>query len=261
MFMGKVLNHVKSIDKIFFNKKLLKFYENKKLNDLEKKLGYKISIFYNSESDNLFSKLCDKYGSDKGNSNKELAVYPWPAHTYSDLYTRLFSHCRQNIKFVFECGLGTNNELIPSNMTSQGKPGASLRVWRDYFPNAQIIGADIDKQVLFNEDKIKTFYVDQTSSESVCSMWNLIDVKNFDLMVDDGLHTFEAGINLFINSIHRLSDFGIYLIEDIGRELRQRYFLYFKNPKLVEKFSIEYISLERPNLTLGDNGLILIRKK
>ena len=42
-----------------------------------------------------------------------------------------------------------------------GKPGASLRVWRDYFPNAIIYGADIDKDILFAEERIKTFYIDQ----------------------------------------------------------------------------------------------------
>ena len=39
--------------------------------------------------------------------------------------------------------------LMEFNMTASGKPGASLRVWRDYFNNAQVIGADIDKRILF----------------------------------------------------------------------------------------------------------------
>ena len=39
---------------------------------------------------------------------------------------------------MFECGLGTNNPNLKSNMTENGIPGASLRVWRDYFFNAKI---------------------------------------------------------------------------------------------------------------------------
>ena len=31
-------------------------------------------------------------------------------------------------------------------MGKQGKPGASLRTWREFFPNAQVIGIDIDKK-------------------------------------------------------------------------------------------------------------------
>ena len=95
-----------------------------------------------------------------------------------------------------------------------GKPGASLRAWRDYFENAKIYGADIDKEILFRETIIKTFYVDQTDKKSVLQMWKKIDEKNFNLIIDDGLHTFSAAINLFELSINRLKPDGIYIIED-----------------------------------------------
>jgi hypothetical protein len=45
-------------------------------------------------------------------------------------------------------------------MSGGGKPGASLYVWRDFFPNAYIFGADIDKEVLFNDKRITTGYID-----------------------------------------------------------------------------------------------------
>ena len=41
-------------------------------------------------------------------------------------------------------------------MTLSGSPGASLRVWKDFFSNAKIYGSDIDKDILFNEDRIFT---------------------------------------------------------------------------------------------------------
>ena len=44
-------------------------------------------------------------------------------------------HCKQNIKKVFECGIRTSNENIPSNLGKDYKPGTSLRVWKDYFKN------------------------------------------------------------------------------------------------------------------------------
>ena len=43
-------------------------------------------------------------------------------------------------------------------MNINGKPGASLRAWRDYFENALIYGADIDKNILFKENRINTFF-------------------------------------------------------------------------------------------------------
>ena len=99
--------------------------------------------------------------------------FPWPAHTYADYYHSLFSHCRSTVKNVFECGIGTNNPDVPSSMGIHGKPGASLRVWyslfcttngllqRDYFPNATVYGADVDANVLFEEERIKTFHVNK----------------------------------------------------------------------------------------------------
>jgi hypothetical protein len=68
---------------------------------------------------------------------------------------------------VFECGVGTNNPNITSNMGVNGQPGASLRVWRDYFQNAEVFGADIDRGILFEEQRIRTFYVDQTNKDSI----------------------------------------------------------------------------------------------
>ena len=47
-------------------------------------------------------------------------------------------------------------------------------------------------------------------------MWAEIETKDFDLIIDDGLHTFEAGKCLFENSIKNLSQSGIYIIEDVS---------------------------------------------
>src|SRR5882672_10593977 len=89
--------------------------------------------------------LCDlmtSLGSDKGN----------PFHNYTVVYDWLFSRFRNEDLAVFELGLGTNKVGAPSSMGPQGKPGASLRGWRSYFPRAQIFGADIDSDILFEED-------------------------------------------------------------------------------------------------------------
>ena len=74
-----------------------------------------------------------------------------------------------------------------------------MRVWRDYFPNANVYGADIDKDILFSEERIKTFYIDQLNPSSIKDFWEKVNTKDFDLIVDDGLHTFKAGITLFKN--------------------------------------------------------------
>ena len=102
-------------------------------------------------------------------------------------------------------------------MGTNGSPGASLYGWQEFFTNSFIYGADIDKDILFNTDKIKTFYCDQTKPDIIKQMWNdnndLSD--NFDIIVEDGLHTFDANVCFFENSIHKLKPNGYYIIEDI----------------------------------------------
>jgi hypothetical protein len=141
-------------------------------------------------------------------------------------------------------------------MSSSGKPGASLRVWRDYFPNATIYGADIDKDVLFEEERIKTYYINQLDPVTIKNFWEKVGKTEFDFMIDDGLHTYEAGSTLFLHSIDKLSSNGIYIIEDVTLYDLARYKEFFRN----KKYLIEYVCLYRPSLSLADNNLVVVRK-
>lgn len=230
--------------------------DNKRIEKLGSIMEYKIISFYKKNSSCEISSLCDVYGSDKGQIKTGPHPYPWPSHTYADFYSRLFWHCRNGVRNVFECGLGTNNPDLPSSMGISGKPGASLRVWRDFFPNAMIYGADIDRDVLFEEERIKTFYIDQLNPDEVRKFWQNVDANDFDLMVDDGLHTFEAGSTLFLHSIDRLSQNGIYVIEDVGSADLLRYKDFFHD----KDYIVEYVCLYRPSISLDDNSLVVIRK-
>lgn len=164
---------------------------------------------------NPLSLLMKNYGSDKGSPiDDDKSVSGWNMNMYTDFYNLVFYSIRDSVKSVLEVGIGTNNEDVQSNMTSNGCPGASLRAWRDYFPNANIYGADIDKRILFEEERIKTFYVDQTDRFSVSNLLYEIDEEYFDIIIDDGLHTSEAAITLLEHSFYKLKHNGIYIIED-----------------------------------------------
>ena len=225
------------------------------MESVEQGLDYKFVVHHTKNNTALLAQLCDKYGSDKGEIKTSGHPYSWPSHTYSDYYARLFEHCRLNVKKVFECGLGTNNPSITSNMTIDGKPGASLRVWRDYFPNAQVFGADIDRDVLFEEDRIKTFYVDQLNPQAIDGLWQQVGLNDFDFILDDGLHTFEAGSCLFENSVAKLAPNGVYIIEDVFVSDILKYKAFFAN----KNFAVDYVLMFRPNSSLGDNCLVVIR--
>jgi hypothetical protein len=120
-----------------------------------------------------------KYGSDKGNS--------W--HNYTAVYSRLLRTFRSRPLRIFELGLGTNNPQLASTMGVDGRPGASLRGWRELFPKAAVFGADIDRDILFSEDRIQTFYCDQLDSSAIRDLWAEPALKRgMDVIIDDGFH-------------------------------------------------------------------------
>jgi len=202
-------------------------------------------------------RLFDKYGSDKGTLGNPSVKFPWLSHNYADVYAELFQHSRERVGKVFECGIGTNDETILSNMTSIATPGGSLRAWRDYFPNAIIYGADIDLKVLFTEDRIITDFIDQLDSESIKKYFSNFEKNSFDLMIDDGLHTFEAATRLLENSIDFLSEHGTYIIEDVHYPDVLAYERYLSS----NAYLFRIITLERKGQMIGDNILIIIRKR
>ena len=217
----------------------LKFFANKK--------KAKFTYLSNSKSNQILTDLMNLHGSDKGGKNNH--------HNYSDYYSELFYNNKNNIKNFLEIGLGSNNTNIPSNMGSDGIPLASLRAWKDFFKNANIFGADIDKNILKNEDRIKTFYVDQTDPKSIEEMFEKIGIKKFDIILEDGLHEFNANLCFFENSINFLEDDGTYIIEDVYYKDQDRFINYFEKTNF--NFSIVDIFHEK---NIANNCLIIIRK-
>jgi hypothetical protein len=154
-------------------------------------------------------RVMTRYGSDKGNG--------W--HTYTTVYAALFAGRRSEPLRVFEVGLGTDNPLRVSSMGVHGRPGASLRGWREWFPASQVFGADIDTDILFSEERIDTFYCDQRDAVAVEQLWRQPALAGgVDIVIDDGLHQFEANVTFLHASIGRVRPCGYYIVEDILHE-------------------------------------------
>jgi|BEDMetMinimDraft_2_1075160.scaffolds.fasta_scaffold04894_2 hypothetical protein len=147
----------------------------------------------------------DAYGSDKASP-----------HGYQRLYAKILSTLPAGPDFaLLEIGLGTNFTDIPSNMGEGGRPGASLRAFRDVLPNAQIYGADIDERILFEEERIATFPVDQLNRESFSTLATRLPRKPA-LVIDDGLRSPGANLNTILAAFeHLLPAEGIVVVEDI----------------------------------------------
>jgi SAM-dependent methyltransferase len=152
-------------------------------------------------------KIFNNFGSDK-------AV----VHNYHYLYGPLLAK-REEVQNIFEVGLGTNNVDVVSNMGPRGRPGASLRAFKSFCPNAQVIGADIDNRVLFEEERISTFHVDQTDLASVKGLVQEFEKRQikFDLIIDDGLHSPDANLNVLHCGLSVLKPGGWLVVEDIHK--------------------------------------------
>lgn len=150
--------------------------------------------------------LFNRYGSDKATRHGYYIVY-------ASLLDQLGADGEINL---LEIGLGTNNTDVASHMGIAGRPGASARAFRDFLPRGQIFGADVDQRILFSEDRIKTFHVDQTDRESFLELdRNLPD--RMDLMIDDGLHLPTANINTLSYFLSRIRPGGFAVVEDIPK--------------------------------------------
>jgi len=226
---------------------------------VKSRYGFSFGVSYNRDPPSDLNSLCDQYGADKGYYTLyESQPYLYPSNTYADFYT-LFFHHRRNFYKVIECGIGTNSPTWKSS--TGGKPGASLRVWRDYFPNAEIIGIDIDQDLLFHEDRIRTYQCDQTSRVSIRAFMEEAEVAkgSINLVIDDGLHRFIAGVTLFEELIASLDDEGIYIIEDVRRSDLQKYMNYFDAKSNL--FNVFFVHLNQPRVGVRDNRLVVISKK
>lgn len=152
--------------------------------------------------------LFEKYGADK---------CPTVYHSYSPSYYELLHNKRYSFKNILEIGVGTK-QVMAYTAGPNYTPGASLRAWADFFPNAKIFGLDIDKDVLFKENRIECYYADQSNPTSLLQTMNEIGEKEIDLILDDGSHKLEHMIISFNTLSPFLSKDGIYIIEDIANK-------------------------------------------
>jgi SAM-dependent methyltransferase len=142
--------------------------------------------------------LARKYGTDKGGDHLQRGD---TCHTYTPAYWFMFRRRRHQVKAVLEIGIGG---------------GHSLRMWKEYFPNATIYGIDSNPECLAQaEDRIRCFQADQYNEAELNRVLDQIKSTLFDLIVDDGSH--EPAHQIFTAQVllPYLANDGVYVIEDI----------------------------------------------
>lgn len=138
--------------------------------------------------------LASIYNSDK-----------WGVHWYAQHYEKHFRHLRYKKLNILEIGVG--------GYDNPKDGGCSLRMWRTYFPYSRIFGIDIYDKSPHDERRIKTFQGSQVDDEFLENV--LEEIGSVDIIIDDGSHLNEHIIHSFKYLFPRLSDNGIYVVEDV----------------------------------------------
>src|SRR5579859_370068 len=145
------------------------------------------------------TQLCElaiKYRTDK---TPFLTAGDWRTHGYTPYYHDLLGDRRNSIKRVLEIGVAG---------------GGSVRMWADYFPNAEIFGVDINPEYQVNEGRIKSFLCDQSDEAALTALAATLG-GNFDLIVEDGSHESPHQVITARALVPFLAPNGIYIIEDL----------------------------------------------
>ncbi|MEP6629700.1 MAG: hypothetical protein ABJA89_04480 [Lapillicoccus sp.] len=141
--------------------------------------------------------LARTHGSDKS------------AHGYCEFYEDLFASRRNEPVSILELGVGGFER--PDD---PAYGGASLRMWRDYFPQGHVVGLDIyDKSGVATE----RITVVQGAQEDAGLLERLVSEHGpFDIVIDDASHISALTIRSFELLFPTLPQGGLYVIEDIG---------------------------------------------
>ncbi|MEK7583058.1 MAG: class I SAM-dependent methyltransferase [Patescibacteria group bacterium] len=176
-------------------KKLLKkllgedFYQRHKRNAIIRVLA---GIVATIEGGNL-KFLAHFFNTDKSNS-----------HNYTPIYEQHFRNLRFRRLKILEIGIGGHRNLATG--------GASLRMWKYFFPYSMIYGIDKYEKQSVEERRIKIFTGDQGNPEFLRQVYHSTGTLN--VVIDDGSHKCSDVITSFKTLFPILVSGGVYVVED-----------------------------------------------
>jgi trans-aconitate methyltransferase len=145
----------------------------------------------------LLNELGIKHKTDKGTHGKR--GEPGKGHNYLRTYERHLPADRHMVRRVLEIGV---------------QRGSSIRMWEEYFPNAQIYGLDIAETALsVTGERITIGLVDQSDAAALDAFAR--EFGPFDLIVEDGSHIWSHQIISLQTLLQHVAPRGRYIVEDL----------------------------------------------
>lgn len=155
--------------------------------------------------------LALRHGTDKATNH----------HKYTPIYERYLGHLRTAPLRILELGVGGDEH--------PDRGGQSLRMWRDYFPNALVVGVDLhEKRLTDLGPRIKIYRAAQTDPDALAA----IDDADgpFDVIVDDASHHNALTPQTFRILFPLLKPGGLYFVEDVHTSYWREHFGGNENP-------------------------------
>ena len=114
----------------------------------------------------MLTDIANKYDTDKGSRCSHN-----PPLYFTPIYELIMGKMKNKPIKILEIGIANGN---------------SLRMWAEYFPKAQIFGADIADKSYLDTDRIKTFRCDQSDRASLRRL--IEQTGDVDIIIEDGSH-------------------------------------------------------------------------
>lgn len=141
---------------------------------------------------NELTRLAHKYKTDKVDQH-----HTFLEDTYTDVYYKYLNHLKDSEFNFLEIGV---------------REGASIKMWSEFFPNAKIIGIDIDPNCKQYEGGNVDIRIGSQEDEGF--LQSLIsEYGSFGVVLDDGSHINSMIMKSFLKLQSFVTDF--YMIEDL----------------------------------------------
>jgi len=147
----------------------------------------------------LLEQLADRCGSDKGSVK----------HGYTRIYEHCFAAMREREITLVEVGLQR-----PVGGPRHGSDAPSLRMWRNYFPKAHLVGFDLEA---FDALKIEDCVILQGDQGKRDDLRKIVAAApdGIDIVIDDGSHASVHQQQTLAELFPHVKPGGLYCIEDL----------------------------------------------
>jgi cephalosporin hydroxylase len=135
---------------------------------------------------------------------KQFATDKITTHRFDLCYAQHFSALRKKKLKLIELGIGEED---------YGLGGASLKMWEQYFTQADIYGVDLWDKSELDTNRIHTLTGDCTDEEFLNDIAS--NIGPFDIVIDDASHITKHTLRTLFHLIHHVRPGGYYVIEDI----------------------------------------------